>query len=216
MKCVLIDTETKFGPSVSPNGPDVLRRLLEEFEELVRSQGAPVDNQLGAPLDRETIVEMLAPIGLTPPEELLAWFGWHNGLTAPPGGRLRGDALSPCIIPSTLEQAVERYYTEADDDHEEGRWDAAPGWLFLDATQDGLAVFCGDDPAVAPLVRSADDESPLWAEESSQQVVSLCTAVSYWIRSVELGVHRWNRSTGQWDYNYDAASPLLLRTSLVF
>ncbi len=53
------------------------------------------------------------------------------------------------------------------------------------------------------------------SKESSQQFVSLCTVVSYWLRSVELGVRSWNRETGQWDYNFSRIPPLLLDSGLV-
>ena len=211
----LVDTETEFGPSVTPNSPAVLRQLLDEFEDIVRAQGAPIDGHLAPGLSREVIAEKLDTIGMRPPDELVTWFAWHNGLQQPPGGRLRADCLPPCLIPSTLDSALERYYTDADADHEEGRWDVAPGWLMLDHTMDGLAIHCGDDPTRAPLVRAVNMENPLWAEHSSQQVVSLCTAVSYWIRSLELGVHRWNREAQQWDYDYWRITPLLDKSGLV-
>jgi hypothetical protein len=85
----------------------------------------------------------------------------------------------------------------------------------LNSSQDGLAISCQDNPTKAPLVRSADMDNPLWAEHSSQQVVSLCTAVSYWIRTVELGVHSWNRETQRWDYDSSRIPPLLNRSGLV-
>ncbi len=56
---------------------------------------------------------------------------------------------------------------------------------------------------------------PRVSKESSQQFVSLCTVVSYWLRSVELGVRSWNRETGQWDYNFSRIPPLLLDSGLV-
>jgi len=211
----LVDTETEFGPTVTPNSPAVLRQLLDEFEDIVRAQGAPVDGHLAPGISRETLTEQLGSVGLAPPEELVTWFAWHNGLQQPPGGRLRADCLPPCITPSSLARALGRYYTDADADHEEGPWNSAPGWLMLNSSQDGLAISCQDNPTKAPLVRSADMDNPLWAEHSSQQVVSLCTAVSYWIRTVELGVHSWNRETQRWDYDSSRIPPLLNRSGLV-
>lgn len=215
MRDSIVDAETESGPTVTPNGPDTLRELLDEFESLVQAQGSPVKNQLGVGLDRGTIVQQLTGIGIEPPEELVVWFGWHNGLAAPAGGRLRGDALPPCIIPSTLNKAIGRYYRDKDADHGEGPWDSAPGWLMLSNTTSGLAIFCSDDPDNPPRIRSVDMDHPLWEVESTQQVVSLCTAVSYWIRALELGVHSWNRATEKWDYDPSRIPPLLLRSGLV-
>jgi len=211
----LVDTETEFGPTVTPNSPAVLRQLLDEFEDIVRAQGAPVDGHLAPGISRETLTEQLGSVGLAPPEELVTWFAWHNGLRPTFGGKLRVDCLPPFITPSALDTAIERYYTDADADHEDGRWDAAPGWLMLDNTVNRLAVHCGGDPNSPPLIRAVDMENPLWAEHSSQQAISLCTAVSHWIRALELGVYVWNMNDRAWDYTYSRIPPLLLKTGMV-
>lgn len=50
------------------------------LERRLRTAGARITSFLGPPLPRATVEAGLVEIGLAPGEEVIAWYGWHNGL----------------------------------------------------------------------------------------------------------------------------------------
>lgn len=91
----LLDTETEFGPTVMPHSPIVLRQLLDEFEDLVREQGAPVDGHLAPGISRETLTQQLGSVGLTPPKNSSPGSHGTTGFSNLPGEDFAPTASHP-------------------------------------------------------------------------------------------------------------------------
>lgn len=76
---------------------------LERFEEALRKAGAPVVDYLLPGLTPEQVREFTAPFNeLELPQELLTWFGWHNGASS-------RASLSPKRMWLSLQETLEEY-----------------------------------------------------------------------------------------------------------
>lgn len=58
-----------------------LRRLLDELERRLRAFGAPIVDAFGPGLPVEEVRAVFDAEGLYAPDEVVAWWGWHNGAT---------------------------------------------------------------------------------------------------------------------------------------
>lgn len=85
-----------------------LAELLEQLEAQWHRHGAGIAGVLAPGLSEDQIGELMAPLGLTLPVELRAWWGWHNGTTAAPDddARIIGPGLFDFI---SLEDAIVHY-----------------------------------------------------------------------------------------------------------
>ena len=192
---------TEDGPSVEPSGPDALAEFLGEFEERLRGQGVEVDKYLAPGVENSRVKAALAEIELSPPQELLAWFAWRNGLTAPDGESLRGNILPPFISPVSVEMAIKRFRV-ASIRPAELQWDFSSEWLKISSERFGVSVRCSGDASEAPVVRWVDIDHPVGSNDRSHQVVSLCTVVNWWNEALDLGVFRWLRDETRWEWDY--------------
>lgn len=210
-------TLTDRGPCAQPNGPEALGLLLAEYENRLRDLGIPTRELLRPGVSRGRVIDTMAEIGLTPPEELIVWFGWHNGAVYPSPIEEKG---VPSMVIShygqslSVEVAVEKHKLRSTFPAEIG-WNYDPGWLTLGPDSFGIAVKCNDAVGDVPLVRHVNDEHPLRDLESSHQVVSLCTLIAWQIDALEQGVYEWSASEQKWDYHYDRIPALVRATGMM-
>jgi hypothetical protein len=66
--------------------------------------------------------------------------------------------------------------------------------------QNGLAMRCSEDPESPPLIRFVSDDGSTSTQDgdTTYQVVSLCTPVTWWIDSIRRGWYTWDGSPGTW------------------
>jgi hypothetical protein len=80
-------------------------------------------------------------------------------------------------------------------------WQWNPDWIQIMGDANGLAISCdrhADDP---PLVRglSWDRVYGTQPDQTLNQVVSLCTPVTWWIDALRHGWYRWNGPGNGWE-----------------
>lgn len=81
---------------------------LAALERTLLRVGASVTAHLRPGLTPTTVVRQLSRIGLTPSEEVIAWFEWHNG-AADPNAALRDCELAPGVYVYDLDALCQEY-----------------------------------------------------------------------------------------------------------
>ena len=209
---------TPHGPMAGSASAGLLRELLEEFEREARSAGAPTDLWLDDGIGASEVISELADVGLIANDELITWFGWHNGIrdaaTAGAGSR-----VLPFIIPASLDAAIHRYRDLVLDfvippngsigGNPTDMRGAGFGWLNLEADNYGLAVACRSEARFTPLVRRIEDDWDDPAARGKLQVVSLCTLVTWWTQGIRNGAVVWESESHLWSEPDTAKLPLL-------
>ncbi|MCA0218566.1 MAG: hypothetical protein LCH43_14610 [Actinobacteria bacterium] len=188
---------TKDGPILVGSSAPRLAELLNQLEgHLVRAGSAT--HLLNPGLSGQRIRNQLAASGLSAPDELIVWFGWHDG-------RVLDDPRSFDVIPNfpiaSLSEAIERHEEFTSefpglDPRDENDWGIPRGWLSLTQTNYGTAVHCLGEPSASPQVRVA---TPFFYEEDGHRAVSLCTLVAWWI--VGLGGGGYVRREPRFEYD---------------
>jgi hypothetical protein len=88
--------------------PGRLRLALERLEAALIRTGYPIAEGLQPGLSEDEVRTRLAAIGVDPPDDLVTWFGWHDGYETPTGGSYYG-WICPAFEILTLEEACERH-----------------------------------------------------------------------------------------------------------
>lgn len=84
-----------------------------------------------------------------------------------------------------------------------GNWQ--PEWTMLVPGMGcGILVNHMSDPDVAPLVRNLWELTFDPQEGSTQQVVSLCTPVTWWIQAIRSGGWAWDTENSVWRIHQSA------------
>jgi hypothetical protein len=197
---------TSRGVSVEGASAGLLAELLREFEREVRARGVELDRYLQPGASRADIVSVFAGAGLVAPEEAIALFEWHNGRIEVPGAF----SALPVFPLWSLEYLEGFLANNAFHPRGFGRWEWNPNWVHIMGDQNGLAMSCADDPQLPPLIRFVSDDGSTSTQEddTSYQVVSLCTPVSWWIDSIRRGWYQWEGKSGTWIRDAEA-QPLI-------
>ena len=175
-----------------------LREMLPEFEQRLRTQGAPVLDLLAPGLDADEVTATLEASFGTAPAELVEWFSWHNGLAASPPtpfnpyervliGRWRQYSLSEAV-----------HYVK-----EGVQWAGGPtdgsAWLPLVAglqgqgQGQGMLIASWHRPEQVAVVRSAWGDFPTGPPLAH----SVAGLVAAWLSVLE-GL-RWDPNTKTWE-----------------
>ena len=154
---------TPHGPLVEGASPELLRELLEQYEEKLVALGAPVRETMLPGIGRDEVESKLALRGLACPDEIAVWFGWHNGYNR---AGMRHPGI-PLIFNASLDRSLKAY----DDSTREFAlaWEkginyaslaygATEGWLRLQGISDAIAVECVNPGAEPPRVIFANSE----------------------------------------------------------
>ena len=195
--------EVADGLSVDGASAELLERLLPEFEMELRRAGVAVDECFAPPIGRSTVAAAFERLALPLPEEVVTWFGWHDGVVD-----LTWMKAFPKFEFYSLENVVDRYLNERGwpKGHEDWQWN--PEWIQLLGDNNGLAIECLPPSDVSPRVRplSHDGEWGTQPDNGYAQVVSLCTPVTWWIESLRAGEYTWYPEHRAWDWDFGKPS----------
>ncbi len=199
---------TPRGPSVEGASPALLAELLDQFEtELVRV-GVPVGRFLQPGAHPDYVRDVFDRNGLTAPDEAVVWFSWHDGPTRIPGG----NHPLPRFEIWSLDEADDRRHSDGAQPlgRSPDEWD--PDWFQIMGPVAGLAMNCGEPVERVPLVRALSHtlEMGTQPDQTLQQVVSLCTPVTWWIEGIREGWYTWIPELNGWDYDF-MAQPVIRR-----
>ena len=189
---------TPEGLRLNSASPDLLRTLLDEFEDELRRAGVGFEGWLKPGLDPDEVRATLTVNGFSPNEEVVTWFAWHNGESAPFGA----SAALPRFALRDLDQVIRHFNGEYAQPRGLDWWQWNPAWLRIAWDYgEGIAVRLNPDPTNTPLVRYVTDDGEFGtqASQTERQVVSLCTPVAWWIKSLRRGWYRFKAHQGvQW------------------
>jgi hypothetical protein len=169
----------------------LLAELLDEFQDLLIQQGFPVDGAFNDGIGESEVRNRLARINLTPPDELLVWFKWHDGQPLPPIPPLaRATSIQSFL---SIDHAIDEYLDEPEIGVNDGAWH--PDWLLIGTH---LAVSCGESTTTAPLIRAVYPDVRTEPHDKFYVRRSLCAPVQYWIENLKAGAHYWDAEAQLW------------------
>jgi hypothetical protein len=170
---------------------------LVAFEQRLRAVGAPVAQVLAPGIPEERVREVLEPLGMDPPQELVAWYAWHDGLTTPTP-HWPGEALLMAWHPYSLEQALAEYHSR---DRGEETWQWQPTWwpLAKDGGPQRVAVHCTPPQGVHATVRVVEPAAGLFAADDVPPVTGLAQVVTWWTEAIDTGAYTFVPEAGAWD-----------------
>jgi hypothetical protein len=121
-----------------------LRLALNRFERALADHEVPVVQGLLPGVDESEVRQMLAEVDIEPPDDLIDWFGWHNGYAPPRSGKPFWN-IGPSQQAIGLERAYD-IYTELRHDIDELAPDEDTEWfLVINFTHNGyILMYCGD------------------------------------------------------------------------
>jgi cell wall assembly regulator SMI1 len=193
--------------------------MLEEFEDRLRSQGAPIVDVLRPGLTDDEMQQLVGPLGLRLPREARCWWAWHDGTVvgAPMIARYLGpgwmalsldDAVRDCVSSREIE-AEAREIEEAAGEDREDWW--RHGWLPLVHPGGGsfaIDTGVGEDEPV-PVYRYHSDTQP-----GAPDLASIGDLVTIWIDALDSGAWQWEPNDGRWIYDDALLDPRVSRLGL--
>lgn len=197
-------------PGANTAAEEPLRESLNRFEAAVRATGAGVAWLLAPGLPESDVRAELASIGMEPPQELITWFGWHNGLTQahPKSG---GDGILVRWFPFSLKESI------ADWRHQPKSMDVFdwhPTWLpigALSAHATRLAIDCTPSQGPRARLHVAAPEDGLFNFKVMPIVDGLSTAVDWWMQALERGWIYYDSDNDMWNKDQWTDIPLAQR-----
>lgn len=170
--------ETSSGLQLRDAGPSRLTALLRDFDQLLAGIGVDLDTVLAPGLSAPEVRRLFASVDLIAPDELVVWYGWHNGLRVSTENTYLG--LSPFVLPADLAWSIADYRYQLAETVPIGLWSS--GWLCMESDGGALAVYCSGNAADLPRIRRQHVEAYDFLEQSADhQIVSLCTMVALWM-----------------------------------
>lgn len=181
---------TPEGLTVEGASPELLAELLVQYEETLEGLRPGCGAIFRPGLSRDEIVDRFEPLGYVPNEEVIQWWGWHDGLHLDREFvRPLGDA--PLHLDSAIAMARAAHpHVVAPPEWLIGSWH--PSWVYFDYT--GTLAIRADRELTPPPVRPHQPEMGDHTQdaEAPAQVISLCTPVTWWITAIQEGWFRWN------------------------
>ena len=210
-------------------GTDRLIQRLADLEREWRLQGAPVAEKAAPGLTDAQIDVLMAPVGIDLPDELRAWWRWHNGLVEDGtdygfGPTFDFGSVGPGAWQLiSLEEAIDRYQCES----RSAQWPGDPiagefywrdSWFpFAAASQDVLFLDTAEATSdVCAPVRFRASEN--WRYWDVPQAPSLADGVGMWVRALREGYFVWDPDAGEqgeWVHHRVRPLPLNLRNPLI-
>ncbi len=196
--------ETPDGPMLEGSSAARLGELLVDYEAILSELSGTLESTMMPGIEPVEVEVKLASRGLSCPDEIAVWFGWHNGVRLIDGRRRGG---IPLFHPHSLDEALhvydlnraelERAYAEGVD-YELATYGAGEGWIQLDPLAESIAVECVRGGAQSPRVRrpNIDFADPFFAGKF--RAVSLCTVVASWIESARNSAFSWLETEQRW------------------
>jgi hypothetical protein len=185
---------TQSGPwALVGAGPDRLASLLREFESLVDGASSPA--RLNPGLAEGEVQQQFAAAGLTCPEELVVWFGWHNGYPANDRG---ASFTTPSIRTESLEFLLSRGMVNN------------TSWMSMGNGPGQIVVDTGTPRGELLRVAHLEEDLPFYPgikeDDLDGRTASLSTLVAWWIIGVKQGGYLWDGN------GWDGRIPLMAKT----
>ena len=182
----------------SSDRPEDFLALLDRFEDRVRATGAGVTGLLAPGIPEAQVRAELAEIGMEPAQELVTWFGWHNGLTTATPKSL-GDGCLIRWCPLSLRESIEEWQRQ---DRGTEPWQWKPTWLpvGLFGGPQRLAVDCTPPQAHQATIRMTSPEAMLFDESEVPSVIGFATVVGWWLEAIEQGWYYFVPEADAWDW----------------
>jgi hypothetical protein len=199
---------TDNGPMAQGSSPELLRELLETYEYECDRMGSPIKRALASGIPEKQVREMLAEVGLVANDEVVTWFGWHDGVSTEIDFEISVHAM-PDFVAAPLFYAIQRYRDMVlefeppygtDVPWEYFMFGAGEGWLMLIDSNRGCAIDCFAelDRSTPPRIRSASENFLESGSERLYRAVSLCTLVTWWLEGLRTGAYIWDESEQHW------------------
>jgi hypothetical protein len=179
------------------------RGMLDTYEELLISQGGPVEEWFRPGLTMREINRTLAPLDLGLPLEALIWWEWHDGpvlpyRTAQPPRWRNCLSLAAAVEQYKKARSVAENTTEPDSpplNDPDFRWN--PTWLPIIGRGLMFVIDCEGGEKVPSPVKMID-----WQDQPSDyariKALSLGEMVGWWIGALENGAWQWDEVSGEW------------------
>jgi hypothetical protein len=125
---------------------------------------------------------------------------WHNGVTLMP----KWARAFPTYQFYSINIVEDGYGHAGGWPHGFEDWQWNPSWVQLLGDNNGLAIECRDQTDLSPRVRplSTTGEWGTQPGNGPEQVVSLCTPVTWWIESLRANEYRWQSDARGWDWDF--------------
>ncbi len=203
MKIVVPETiRTPDGFSIDGAGPELLAKLLADYETLLKEYTPEIQTQLEPGLSESEIHRQFASVGLTVPTEALVWWSWHNGMHERPGSGLRLPQMA-------LERAVQEYsetYRE-DKPSEIDVW--ATGWIPIVGGRawGSIAMDCNATSASRSVQWIDPERGGFFRDDHPRdyRALSPCVPVAWWVTSILNGWVWVDPENGQWTQEWYAS-----------
>ncbi len=168
--------------------------MLGELEQRWNDFGPDLARFAAPGVDAGVVVTALAELGLPTDDDLITWFGWHNGATLYEGGSWTIGgwnqellSLSEAVEHTKMKRKIAKSAADGDAEFEQLLW-APCSFGFTTGTDGSTMVIDLADAAPRP-VRLDLRSDP----SATQNVVapSLIAAVRIWLDDFESGYLRW-------------------------
>jgi hypothetical protein len=219
------------GPLAQGSSPELLSALLSELDEMLLANKVPVADLLSPGVSEEYVLSQMGSVGLTPPAELLVWFGWHNGATRAEGRPSIAGVALPAFVPGSVRSSGAHYRLhlgvpetstnvvgELDPDLEAlyVGMGGGVGWFPLAADGNGMLIECNISAGTAPKLHSYDLEFDSPDARHLLRAVSLCTIATWWLEEISSGAWAWDADRKAWDENIELTSATRRQASFGF
>jgi hypothetical protein len=187
----MIETiQTPGGLSVAGASAGLLGELLAELD-VILEESRPGHREIMRPgATVEEIRSTLEPRGIEPNDEIITWFGWHDGIR-------EGSKILSRILPIRLSKALEIVDHEVLGVGDKTLWH--PAWIPV--TEGGLWAARADTEIDPPPVRPVQRDMGTHTQDAppTYQVISLCTPIAWRLQALREGWERFNPTTGRWE-----------------
>lgn len=191
------------------DGAPPLSELLRRLESALAERGVHVVQRLAPGVPQDVVREALAEIGLDPPDELLTWFAWHNGIAWRGDERL-GHAYLVKWIPYSIDEAIAEYRNQPVGTEP---WQWHPDWLPIAHLRnpDRLGAYCGSDTRRRGEVREVSGTERFWTDPPAR--TGLRELATWLTDAVEAG--HWSYEVGEfaWSVEHWAEIPVARRVT---
>jgi hypothetical protein len=139
-------------------------------------------------IDESEVRRMLAEVDLEPPDDLIDWFGWHNGYAPPPNGQPFWN-IGPWHQAIGLEPAYD-IYTELRNDIDDLAPDEDTEWFpVINFTHNGyILMYCGDKADQRGQVACWSSEFP----DRFYRPATLAEPIEWWTEYLDNGSWRYD------------------------
>lgn len=155
-------------------GPQRLDSLLHEFEAMVPPESSPTRLKAGLPEDE--VRAQFTAAGLMCPDELVVWFGWHNGY---PDNDRGASFNTPSIRSESLESLLSHWMINN------------TTWMAMGAGPGQILVDTATPPGELLKVAVLEEDLPFYPgvneDDLQGRTGSLSTLVAWWIIGVKQG-----------------------------